>query len=176
MGGIMKKRAAVFGLLVMIIIFTGCSSAKIWTSTPPIQSASNQFFTTQFEPIRGKGKFINGFRLTVANNSSQALIVDWNATRYLFNNKNSGRFIFEGIDKKNVNNPPPDEIAAGKTLSKDIFPLKLIAWRRGPGFANLPAFSPGPVPDGQNGILLIVNRNGERVLEKINVTIKVVAK
>jgi len=172
----MKKSAAALGLLVTIIILTGCSTAKIWTSTPLIQSTSNQYFATQFEPIRVNGEFINGFQLTVTNKSSQTLIVDWNATLYLFNNKNTGRFVFEGIDGKNVNNPPPDNITAGNTLRKDIFPLKLIAWRQGPGFANLPAFSPGPVPGGQNGILLVINSNGEQVREKMNVTIKVVAK
>ena len=145
----MKKCATALGLLVTIIVFIGCSSAKIWTSTPLIQSASNQYFATKFEPIRGDGEFINGFRLTITNKSSQTLMVDWNATFYLFNNKNTGRFVFEGIDEKNINDPPPDNIAAGNALRKDIFPLKLIAWRQGPGFANLPAFSPGPVPAGR---------------------------
>lgn len=172
----MKKCAAALGLFVTIIILTGCSSTKTWTSTPLIQSASNQYFDTQLEPIRVNGEFINGFRLTVTNKAPQTLIVDWNATLYLFNNKNTGRFVFEGIDAKNVNNPPPDNIAAGNTLRKDIFPLKLIAWRQGPGFANLPAFSPGPVPQGQNGILLVISSNGEQVREKLNVTIKVLAK
>ena len=159
----MKKCSVALGLLATMIILNSCSSAKIWTSTPLIQSTSNQYFATQFEPIRVEGEFINGFRLTVTNKSSQNLTVDWNATLYLFNNKNNGRFVFEGIDGKNVNNPPSDNIAAGNTLRKDIFPLKLIAWRQGPGFANLPAFSPGPVPAGQNGILLVVSRNGEQI-------------
>jgi hypothetical protein len=176
MGGFMKKYGYALGLLVTIFILTGCSSARIWTSTPAIQSADNQYFATQFEPIRIDADFINGFRLTVTNKSPQAIIIDWNATLYLLNNKNIGRFIFEGIDEKNVNDLPPDNIATGESLRKDIFPLKLIAWRQGPGFANLPAFSPGPVPEGQNGILLVVKSDGEQVREKINVTIKVVAK
>lgn len=171
----MKKHGATLGLLVMLFIFVGCSSKKIWTSTPAIQSADNQYYATKFEPIRIEGDFINGFRLTVTNKSSQTLIIDWNASLYLYNNKNNGRFVFEGIDKKNVNDLPPDNIEAGKNLVKDIFPLKLIAWRQGPGFVNLPAFSPGPLPDGQNGILLIVKNDGSEVREKINVTIKVVA-
>ena len=169
----MNKPSAVLGLVVTVFILHGCSSAKVWTSTPPIQSADNQYFATQFEPIRVNGDFINGFRLTVTNKSSQSLDIDWNATIYLLNNKNIGRFIFEGVDRKNINDLPTDSIAAGDTFRKDIFPLKLIAWRQGPGFVNLPAFSPGPVPEGQNGILLIVRRNGEQVREKINVTIKV---
>ncbi len=172
----MKISGTALGLLLTITLLTGCSTTRIWTSTPPIQSADNQYFATQFEPIRVDGDFINGFRLTVTNKSSQAIIIDWNATLYLLNNKNIGRFIFEGIDKKNINDLPPDSIAAGETLRKDIFPLKLIAWRQGPGFTNLPAFSPGPVPEGQNGILLVAKSNGEQVREKINVTIKVVAK
>ena len=110
----MKKYGYALGLLVTIIILTGCSSARIWTSTPAIQSADNQYFATQFEPIRIDGDFINGFRLTVTNKSPQAIIIDWNATLYLLNNKNIGRFIFEGIDEKNVNNLPPDNIATGE--------------------------------------------------------------
>lgn len=172
----MKKHAAILGLIVTLFIFIGCSSKKIWTSTLVIQSADNQYYATKFEPIRVDGDFINGFRLTITNKSSQPLIVDWNATLYLYNNKNNGRFIFEGVDKNNVNDLPADNIEAGKTLRKDIFPLKLIAWRQGPGFVNLPAFSPGPVPEGQNGILLMITSDGSQVREKINVTIKVVAK
>jgi hypothetical protein len=172
----MKKLSAALSLFVTLFIFTSCATEKIWTSTPVIQSADNQYYATKFEPIRIDGDFINGFRLSISNKSSQPLIVDWNATLYLFNNKNNGRFIFEGVDKKNVNDLPSDKIEAGESLKKDIFPLKLIAWRQGPGFVNLPAFSPGPVPEGQNGILLLVSRNGSEVREKLNVTIKVAAK
>ncbi len=172
----MTKHGTLFGLLVVVLILSGCSSARIWTSTPPIQLADNPHFSTQFEPIRVDAEFINGFRLTVTNKSYQTLVVDWNATLYLLNNKNTGRFIFEGVDKKNINDLPPDRIAAGESLRKEIFPLKLIAWRQGPGFVNLPAFSPGPVPEGQNGILLVILRNDEPVQEKINVTIKVSTK
>ena len=172
----MKKYGATLSVFLSLFIFIGCATEKIWTSTPVIQSADNPYYATKFEPIRVDGEFINGFRLSITNKSSQPLAVDWNSTIYLFNNKNNGRFIFEGVDEKNVNDLPSDSIEAGKTLKKDIFPLKLIAWRQGPGFVNLPAFSPGPVPEGQNGILLFVSRNGSQVREKLNVTIKVAAK
>jgi hypothetical protein len=51
--------------------------------------------------------------------------------------------------------------------------VNLIAWRRGPGYANLPAFSTGPVPEGQNGILLVVRQNGNEIREKMTVMIEV---
>ena len=172
----MKNYSASLSVFFTLFMFISCATEKIWTSTPVIQSADNPHYATKFEPIRVDGEFINGFRLSITNKSSQPLIVDWNSTVYLLNNKNSGRFIFEGVDKNNVNNLPSDSIEVGKTLKRDIFPLKLIAWRQGPGFVNLPAFSPGPVPEGQNGILLLVSRNGSQVREKLNVTIKVAAK
>jgi hypothetical protein len=172
----MMKYSATLSLFVTFFILNSCATEKIWTSTPVIQSADNPHYATKFEPIRVDSDFINGFRLSITNKSSQPLMVDWNSTIYLFNNKNKGRFIFEGVDKNNVNDLPSDSIEVGKTLRKDIFPLKLIAWRQGAGFVNLPAFSPGPVPEGQNGILLLVSRNGSQVREKLNVTIKVAAK
>jgi hypothetical protein len=155
------------------VLFNGCAPTRTWVSSPKFQSADNATFAARFTPLRSSGEFINGFLLEVKNKTRQPLDIDWNSSRYLYNQKPSGRFAFEGVTEKNINNPPPDTVPAEGTLQKIISPVNLIAWRRGPGHIDQPAFSAGPVPEGQNGILLVVRQNGSEIREKISVTIEI---
>jgi len=169
----MKIFNAIFNCFLATLFLFGCAPTRKWISSPEFQSADNATFSARFTPLRGNGRFISEFRLEVQNKTLQPLEIDWNNTRYLFNQAPSGRFAFEGITEKNINNPPSDVVPPQGTLEKVISPVNLIAWRRGPGFINQPAFSAGPVPAGQNGILLVVRQNGKELREKMTVTIQV---
>jgi hypothetical protein len=169
----MKIFNAIFSCFLATLFLFGCAPTRKWISSPEFQSADNATYSAHFTPLKGSGQFIGEFRLEVKNKTRQALEIDWNNTRYLYNQAPSGRFAFEGITEKNINNPPSDVVPPEGTLQKIISPVNLIAWRRGPGFINQPAFSAGPVPEGQNGILLVVRQNGKEIHEKMVVTIKV---
>ncbi|MGA8239633.1 MAG: hypothetical protein WB818_03600 [Desulfobacterales bacterium] len=171
----MKIFNAIFSCFLATFFLSGCAPTRTWIISPEFQSADNATYSARFTPIKGSGRFINEFRLEVKNKTRQPLEIDWNSTRYLYNQGPSGRFAFEGITEKNINNPPSDVVPPEGTLQKIISPVNLIAWRHGPGYANLPAFSAGPVPEGQNGILLVVRQNGNEIREKMTVTIKVKA-
>ena len=171
----MKIFHAIFRCFLATFFLSGCAPTRMWVSSPEFQSADNAMYAARFTPLKTSGQFINQFRLEVSNKTRQPLEIDWNQTRYLYNQAPSGRFAFEGITEKNINHPPSDFVPAAGTLQKIIFPVNLIAWRRGPGFINQPAFSAGPVPEGQNGILLVVRQNGKETREKMTVTITVKA-
>ncbi len=169
----MKIFLAVLGWLSATCFFSGCAPTRTWISSPESQSADNPVFSARFTPLRGSGSFISQFRLEVKNKTRQPIEIDWNNTRYLFNQAPSGRFAFEGITEKNITHPPSDVVAPEGALQKVISPVNLIAWRRGPGFVNQPAFSAGPVPEGQNGIRLVVRQNGQEIRAEMTVTITV---
>ena len=171
----MKIFNAIFSCFLAMFFLSGCAQTRTWISSPAFQSADNATYLARFTPLKGSGRFISEFRLEVKNKTRQPLEIDWNRTRYLYNQGPSGRFAFEGITEKNINSPPSDVVPPEGTLQKIISPVNLIAWRRGPGYANLPAFSAGPVPEGQNGILLVVRQGGNEISEKMTVTIKVKA-
>jgi hypothetical protein len=171
----MKIFNAIFSCFFAMFFLSGCAPTRTWISSPAFQSADNATFSARFTPLKESGRFISGFRLEVRNKTRQPLEIDWSSTRYLYKQGPSGRFAFKGITEKNIDDPPSDVVPPEGTLQKIIFPVNLIAWRRGPGYANLPAFSAGPVPEGQNGILLVVRQNGNEIREKMTVTIEVKA-
>jgi len=172
----MKK--LLFFLLPGIVTFAGCVSVPevVWTSDPPIQSTNSDQYSIRFEPIKESGIFFEIFRLTILNKSNQNLIIDWNNTRYLHQGKEDGKFVFAGIDPKTVQEGtvPPDTIAPGDTLSRNIVPLKLIAFApfrarnmkdRGTGISG------GIIPAGKNGARLAMDIDGRKINEEISLQI-----
>lgn len=159
--------------VLLVLLLAACATEKVWRSSPAVQSASNDYFEVQLEPLKYNNPFYDSFRLTVANRADQSLTIDWIRTIYMHNGKNNGRFAFKGLDAESIKNPPPDIIPAGGRLSKMIWPIKLIGWvpfrDTGPD-ADL-GFTLGLIPEGQNGIDLAVRLNGEEVRERITVTI-----
>jgi hypothetical protein len=128
-------------------------------------------------PLRNEKNFINQFRLVISNETDSEIEIDWKSTRYLLNGRPHGHFIFEGVDADTVNDPPSDFIPAGDTFLKIIAPVKLIAWQAfTPGFRDNPSFSAGPVPEGENGIELVVKQNDKIYRAKMTVVIKVTVK
>jgi hypothetical protein len=171
------KKFTIFCVIFTLIHFIGCSKVQIWTSSPVIQTVSNDYFETEFEPLlKPNEKFFNTFRLFVKNKTNRELTIDWGSSRYLLDGKNAGGFIFEGLTADNVKTPPPDIVPAAGTLSKVIFPLSLTGWETlgsnelQPGQSG---FTQGILPEGENGILLVVEQNGKKIREEITIKIEV---
>jgi hypothetical protein len=165
-------------LLLFALLIGGpcaCAPTRVWTSTPAFATAESGSYTVQFMPLTDDKNFIQQFRVLVTNRGAGELEIDWTATRYLFNGKPSGLFFFEGIDETNINNPPSDFVAAGKTLMKVIAPVQLLAIKpaRSSQFKGQPAFSSGPVPEGSNGIALVLKQDEKILRVQLSVTVKI---
>ena len=102
--------------------------------------------------------------------------IDWLNTYYIHDGRRNGQFGWEGMtfeDLNKIRENPYRVIQAGDTLSAIIFPLKLIARLDrntrarigGPGPEGQIAF--GPIPAGENGMMLTVNQNGKQIQETI---------
>ena len=177
----MMKKTAGFCLFLLLLLFTGCApTIRIWTSNPVIQTSGNQYYEAQVETLKRDQKkeynFFVLFRLTVKNRTEKNLEIDWNKTRYIYNARMHGGFVFRGIKPKDIKNLtiPSDIVPAGKTFSKEIAPAKLVAWApyrdRSVG-KNESGISFGIIPDGENGINLVDRYNGKEVREQIMLTI-----
>jgi hypothetical protein len=157
-----------------LTIATGCAPTLISISTPEIQTVENSYYTTQFEPLAEDKNYFDSFRLKVANKTRKDLEIDWNKTRYLYNGRDIGIFVFEGIKPESIKNLTisPDIIPAGQSFTKDISPFKLLAreplTHKG---VNAGKITFGPIPNGENGIFLFIRQNGNTIKEKMAVKI-----
>ena len=113
------------------------------------------------------------FRLVLTNKTKKELNLDWENTFYLLNGREKGRFLWEGVTwdgLKEMRGQPLLPIAAGDTLTAVIFPKHLLgrATGRAPGGVQ---YTQGALPEGENGIGLVVRQNGKVIREKMVVTI-----
>ncbi len=169
-----KKMVSIFMVAYMLMVGTSCAPTLVASSTPQIQAADNSYYSVKFEPLKDGYNFFAGFRLEVANKTRKDLEIDWNKTRYLYNGRNEGVFVFMGIRPEDIKNStiPPDIIPAGQSFSKRISPYRLLA--RAPlarNDKNAGEISSGPIPNGENGIVLFVRQNGDTIQEKLTVKI-----
>jgi hypothetical protein len=157
-----------------LTIATGCAPTLISISTPEIQTVENSYYTTQFEPLAEDKNYFDSFRLKVVNKTRKDLEIDWNKTRYIYNGRDIGVFVFKGIKPENIKSLtiPPDTIPAGQSFTKDISPFKLLAREplTGKG-AKAGKITTGPIPNGENGIFLFIRQNGNTIKEKMAVKI-----
>jgi hypothetical protein len=126
------------------------------------------------EPLSQGKNYFDRFRLTVTNKTAQDLEIDWNQTRYIYNGRDGGVFVFEGIAPEDIKNAtiPPGIIPAGQTFTQEIGPLALVA--RGPlggKGAEAGKITFGMIPSGKSGILLVIGQKGKTLEEKIMVKI-----
>ena len=157
---------------------SACAPTRVWISDPEVVTADSGKYAVQFMPLTEDKNFIQQFRLLVTNRSNKELEIDWTATRYLFNGKPQGRFFFEGIDENSINSPPSDFVGAGQTFMKVIAPVRLMAIKpaRSSRYKGQPAFSSGPVPEGSNGIALVLRQDSEVFREQLSVTVAIKVK
>ncbi len=161
-------------LILLQIVFTGCAPTKLWISQPASQTLSNKYYDAEFEPLKNGKNYFNAFRLVITNNTGKDFTIDWNKTRYLYKDKAYGTFVFAGVNEKNIRNLPPDIVPAGGTLTKVISPLKMLAWKPlKTRHDSTSAFSRGPIPEGENGIYLVVKQNEQEIRKKITLTVQI---
>ena len=173
------KKEIIFAVVIGLTISmgAGCAPVMVSTSDPAIQIATNPNYEVQFEPLKQGLRSFVVFRLTVTNRTKTQLQIDWNKTRYLFNGKQHGPYVFTGIDPEAIKQQTiaPDIISPQDEFTKIIAPKKLIAYVpfRDQDTLDLgeSAFSGGPIPARESGILLVVRMNGEEIKERLTLDI-----
>ena len=173
------KRIETLILAVMIglalVTASGCAAPKTWVSSPEIETVSNPYYQAEFEPLKRGHEFFVSFLLSVTNKTDKNLEIDWNKTRYILKGRNYGGFVFKGIDPAEVRNStiPPDIIPARGKFSRVIAPYRLLA--RAPlrdRSMSESTISAGILPNGKNGIVLVVRQNGKEIVDKMMVIIE----
>ena len=172
-----KSMMCVFFLSVYLIgAMIGCATVKTWSSTPATQTIGNDAFEASLEPRVKEGQnYYDRFLFRLKNKTDNALIIDWQNSRYLQNGKQNGRMIFKGVTNENVNNLPPDTVAPGAEFSKEIAPLNLLGHEKLSSRSIKPGAQPvsvGVIPEGEHGLLLVVKAGQKTISEKI--TLKIV--
>ena len=168
------KGRTIWLLICLIPIMFSCAPTRTWTSVPTVQTTENAVFSARLEPLRwGQDvTYFNAFRLTVSNKTDDDLEIDWTHTLYLINGHPDSRFIWAGIGKENVNNPPPDIVSAGRNFSRIVVPLRMIAWKPLNSASSRQAFTAGPLLEGRNGIDLIIRQGDRQMSERLTVEIR----
>lgn len=174
----MAKRIA---LIIIPIVFamSGCTTTKMWTSKPQVGAKKNAYYEARFEPIKKDNDFFVLFRLEVQNKTNEDLKIDWNKTNYLLDRHANGLFVFEGIDTGKIKQMaiPDDVISARETFIKEISPYKMLArspLRLKERSEGEEAIKAGILPEGENGISLVIRKNGSEIKEIITVDIEAI--
>lgn len=69
-----------------------------------------------------------------------------------------------------------ERVSAGKTFSKEIAPYRMLArapLRPKERSEGEKAIKTGPLPAGENGILLVIRQDGQEISDKVTVKIEV---
>jgi len=173
-----KSMIGVVFLTVFIIgVMVGCATVKIWSSSPSVQTISNDDFEVSFEPLLKEGqKFYDRFQFRFKNKTDGQLIIDWQNSRYLQDGRKNGPFIFKGIKAEDIENLPSDTVAPGAELSKEIAPLRLVGLDKLSSRSIQPGEKPisaGVIPTGEHGLLLVVKQGEKKIPVKIQLKIGV---
>ncbi len=175
----MKRQCKLLLIVWLCLTVCACSVAQqasrtTWTAQPERLNVDNQLFTATMTPKKGPYPYFAYFHVTLSNKSNADLIIDWNASQYLFNGNVQGVLVFEGIDPERIKagSVPSETVAPGATFARDLMPLRLIAWS--PISENSPGrrgITPGMFPDGRNGIRLVVGHENARMTIPLSVEI-----
>jgi len=167
------------GIVVFVLLsLTACVTAKTntWSSSPATKQVQNADFTAQLTPLRRDKQHFVSFRLFINNRTDQNLKIDWNKTRYLCDGKVYGPVVFPDIDPATIKTSiPPAVIPAGGTFSKEVFPLKLVAFapiRQDILDGEGRGLYPGPLPKGKNTIDLVVYKGDQQLRQRISVDLE----
>jgi hypothetical protein len=158
----------------VVMIATGCAPTMTWISRPEVQTSANPVYEVRLEPLTEGQPFYTVFRVTVTNKTDKDLKIDWNRTRYIRDGKGLGTFVYRGVKAEDYQNGtiPLDVVGPKKTFSRAVAPLRLVTFARvrervGEG----EGFSPGILPDGENGMALVVVQDGKDIVERLSVEI-----
>ena len=166
-----------WSMLVTVFLLTagGCAGQRVWQSEPPAADLQTSLFEAQLRPVSPPSSpFFDGFQFTLVNRSQEPLWIDWARCRYWVDSQPRGIFVFEGLNPDTLRNPPAEEVGPGQRITKIIWPLGLLGWVPIKGRAldpNTSGFSPGVLPEGENGLLLIIGRGADRQRHVLRVTL-----
>jgi len=176
------RKGITLGIAIFALILVGCAKEQIYSSSPPMQTASTSSFDVELEPLKAEGyDYYNRFRYQFTNKTSGDLVIDWSETFYLRNGKKYGHFGWEGLtfeQLREVKKEPEITIAPGKKDTIELFPVKLIGWKedgvRMKATTPEAGFTLTPLPAGENGMSIAVLKDGELLRKKImvNITLK----
>jgi hypothetical protein len=164
------------GLVLILLFLVSCAPSKTWISTPTTQQVQSTDFSARLTPLKRDKKHFVSFKLFIDNKTAQDLKIDWNRTRYLVNGKAHGPFVFPNIDPATIKKSiPPATIPANATFSREVFPLKLVAFApmreeilNGEGRG----LYPGPLPKGKNTMDLVIYKGDRQLRQSITVDIE----
>lgn len=169
-------------ILVSVLFFVSagaCAGKPViveqWAD-PSSQTIERAAYRIVFEPLKTGGKSFRTFSLTLENKTAAEIEIDWNQTRYVHNQNIRGGFVFAGIEPKDTKagTIPADKVGGGETFQREIAPQRLLAYATirdksvAPGQSGINA---GPVPEGRNGIALLLRMDGKEFREKLAVDI-----
>ena len=168
------------GLILALFVLVACAAPpRNWVSRPDVQRVEEVDYTLSFEPLKERETYYSAFRLTVVNRGPGPISIDWNRTRYLHGGKNAGPFAFKGISPEKIKegSVEADVVAPGTRLTKNIAPLRLIAFapmgRSGAGIAT-EGISAGKLPEGEHGISIVLTSPSGSVRRQMTVHIEAV--
>ena len=166
-------------VLCLAVALSGCAGVQVkgYSSTPPVQRVSSDFYEAELEPQLKEGQnFFATFRFSCTNKTSKELNIDWEKTYYTLNGRRYGRLLWQGITwdgLKEVQAQPLIPISAGDTLKTVIFPARLLGRSSaGGGSTGGVQYTLGALPEGANGIFLTVKQDGKELHQEIVVTIE----
>ena len=169
------------GAVLALLAAVSCAAPpRSWVSRPDVRQLEDTGRALFFEPIKEQEPYFTAFRLTVVNRSGAPLSIDWNRTRYLHGGKNAGPFAFKGISPEKIREKrvEPDVVAPGERFTKIIAPLRLIAFapmgKSGVGIATQ-GIRAGKLPEGENGISIVMTSPAGPVRRQMTVRIEAVA-
>ena len=169
------SRWRIFVVVLTVLIFTGCAGQMQWHSQPASAQLATSTFEATLEPVQPTGgAFFEGFQFTLVNRSDASLWIDWSQSRYMHNDRPRGTFAFAGLTAETIKQPPAEEVAPGRRLAKTIWPLQLLGWVPIKDRSLSPdesGFSPGVLPEGENGVLLFIGQPGEWEQKKLSVNL-----
>ena len=163
--------------LALLLLFSSCATVNVYHSNPASRTVKNEYFDLLIEPQPADGHYyFNAFRFVLTNKSNQPLNILWEQSYYLLNGRKNGQFGWEGMtfeSLKEIRKNPYVKIDVGATSTGIVFPLKMMARISLKDRAKLgeskteDQFEMGPLPKGENGMLLAVQIDGKVVQEKV---------
>ncbi len=160
------------GLVLLLFSVTSCAAKKTWVSTPESVDAANDYYEATITPLKDSERFYASFLLDVLNKTDEELRIDWNKTVYINNGSMSGVFLFKGINPEDIKNLsiPDDIVSPGAKFTKTISPFSMVA--KSPIKSGKEhTYTPGILPNGRNGIHLVIKQGGKEIVEKLSVII-----
>jgi hypothetical protein len=175
----MKRRLRILVSVLFFLSIGACAGKPVvveqWAD-PSGQVIEKASYRIVFEPLKKGGKSFRTFSLTLENKTAAEIEIDWNQTRYVHNQNIRGGFVFAGIEPEDTKagTIPADKVAGGETFQRELAPQRLLAFATmrdksvAPGQSGINA---GPVPEGRNGIALVLRIDGRQIRENLAVNI-----